>query len=282
MQRLADIDELRPRGSDALGRGATLAVLAHLLLVGALSLGVRWRSNEPEGVEAELWAAVPQIAAPRAVEPQPVPTPPPPPPPPAPQQVQPPPPPPPDRDADIAREKREKEAKLERERAEQEKAEKERQQREAQAKKEAEQRAQEEAKKREQQREKEQLAKLEALRKENLKRMQGSLEGTGPANSTGTAAVTKGPSATYAGRIKARVKPNVVFTDDIPGNPVATVEVRTAPDGTIVGRRLVKSSGVPAWDEAALRAIDKTEVLPRDVDGTVPPSITMDFKRQDF
>ena len=90
---------------------------------------------------------------------------------------------------------------------------------------------------------------------------------------TGTAARTSGPSAGYAGRIKARIKPNIVLTDDVAGNPLATVEVRLAPDGTIVGRKLVKSSGSPAWDEAVLRAIDRTEVLPRDIDGRVPPSI---------
>ena len=88
--------------------------------------------------------------------------------------------------------------------------------------------------------------------------------------------------AGYAGRIKARVKPNVTFTDEVAGNPLASVEVRCAPDGTIIGRRLVKSSGVPAWDDAVLRAIDKTEILPRDVDGRVPSPMVLDFRPRDF
>ena len=33
-----------------------------------------------------------------------------------------------------------------------------------------------------------------------------------------------------------------------------------------------------AWDETVLRAIDKTEVLPRDTDGRVPPVFSIDFK----
>jgi colicin import membrane protein len=74
----------------------------------------------------------------------------------------------------------------------------------------------------------------------------------------------------------------VVFGDEVDGNPLASVEVKVAPDGTIVGRRLVKSSGVPAWDEAVLRAIDKTEVLPRDTDGRVPPAMLLDFRPRDF
>ncbi len=67
--------------------------------------------------------------------------------------------------------------------------------------------------------------------------------------------------------------------DHIQGNPSAEVEVRTAPDGTILGSpRLVKSSGVKAWDEAVLRAIEKTEVMPRDVDGRVPAPLLIELR----
>jgi colicin import membrane protein len=125
---------------------------------------------------------------------------------------------------------------------------------------------------------KEEEARQALQREENLKRMLGQAGGTGSPNATGTAAREAGPSASYAGRIVARVKPNIVLTDEVPGNPVAKVEVRCAPDGTIVGRRLVKSSGNKDWDEAVLRAIDRTEVLPRDTDGRVPSSIEIDFR----
>ena len=64
-------------------------------------------------------------------------------------------------------------------------------------------------------------------------------------------------------------------------NPQATVEVRVAPDGTIVGRKIVKSSGSTAWDETVLRAIDRTEVLPKDVDGTIPPTFEITFRPRD-
>ena len=57
--------------------------------------------------------------------------------------------------------------------------------------------------------------------------------------------------------------------------------MRTSPDGTIVGRKLVKTSGIKAWDEAVLKAIDKTETLPRDTDGRVPSSLTISFKPKD-
>ncbi|HET9820575.1 MAG TPA: protein TolA, partial [Burkholderiaceae bacterium] len=56
-----------------MGRGALLALLAHIGLLIALAVGVSWRSSEPAGVRAELWAAVPEQAAPAAVAPPPAP-----------------------------------------------------------------------------------------------------------------------------------------------------------------------------------------------------------------
>ncbi|MFZ9511449.1 MAG: cell envelope integrity protein TolA [Burkholderiaceae bacterium] len=121
----------------------------------------------------------------------------------------------------------------------------------------------------------------EALRDEQLRRMQGLAGATGGAQATGSAERAAGPSASYAGRIVARVRPNIVFTDTVSGNPEAEVEVRAAPDGTIVGKRIVKSSGVKAWDDAVLRALDRTEVLPRDVDGRVPSPMILVFRPRD-
>ncbi|MFY9511666.1 MAG: protein TolA, partial [Rubrivivax sp.] len=73
-------DALLPRPPGGMAPGAALALLVHGALVGALALGVNWRMNAPEAISAELWAAVPQIAAPRAEEPLPAPAPAPPPP----------------------------------------------------------------------------------------------------------------------------------------------------------------------------------------------------------
>ena len=70
----------------------------------------------------------------------------------------------------------------------------------------------------------------------------------------------------------------LIFTDTVRGNPKAEVEVRAAPDGTIVGKRLVRSSGVKEWDDAVLRALDKTESLPRDTDGRVPSPVVIEFR----
>ena len=272
-------DVFMPKQPAGMGMGMLLALIAHALLVVALTFSVSWRSSTPAAVEAELWAAVPQIAAPAppppaAPRPEPVPPPPPPvpKPAPAPQAV-------PDAQIAIERARREelKREELKREEAKREAAKREVAKREL-AKAEAERKKKELAEKEEARQEEE---RLETQRQVNLKRMLGQAGNNANSTTPGTAAQSAGPSAAYAGRIKARIKPNIVLTESVNGDPVATVEVRLAPDGTIVARKLIKSSGAKNWDEAVLRAIDKTEILPRDVDGRVPPLMEIDFKPRD-
>lgn len=161
----------------------------------------------------------------------------------------------------------------EQKKAEQKKAEQEKQKKLAEDKRKA-----EEAAKRKAEAEEKQLAKM---REDNMRRIQGMAGATGAENATGTAQRSAGPSGSYGGKVAAKVKPNIVYPDAISGNPRAEVEVRLSPDGTIVGKRLVQPSGNKAWDDAVLRALDKTETLPRDVDGRVPSSLTIGFRPQD-
>ena len=271
--------------------------------------------------EAELWSAVPQTAAPIAPPPEPAPEPqaavPAPPPEPKPQPapppaVAPPSPPQPDPGIVVAREKarllKEKRLadKLEaekllhdqwaREKLEKSKVQKLKEARDAQTLRDklaeekkvaqkltAEKLAADKKRQAAQSKTQESAAdskRLAELRAQNLKRMAG-LAGSGSESSQGSAAQSSGPTAGYAGRIRARIKPNITFTETLSGNPLADVEVRTSPDGTIISRRIVQSSGVKAWDEAVLSAIDKTEVLPRDVDGRVPPVLIIGFRPRD-
>jgi len=265
-----------PPPEPAAVRGFVLAVIAHLLLVVALSLGINWdKDTPPASVEAELWSALPQEAAPPPQPELPVVQ--------APPLVQAPPP-PVTQEPDIAiereKKRKEQEAKQETRRREEE----------AQRKLEAQKRKldedrrlaqekqlrDEQAKKEQQQKERESKLRDQA-RKEQMARMQALASGGGAPTSQGVAQKSSGSSDSYAGRIRARVKPNIVFTEDIAGNPSAEVEVRMAPDGTIVSRKITKSSGVQVWDDAVLRALDKTEILPRDVDGRVHTPLTIIF-----
>lgn len=296
-----DRDELAPPTPPARLRAIALAVLAHVLLIVALTWGVHWKtSTDQPAVQAELWAAVPQQAAPRA-DPPPEPTPPPPP------VVAPPPPPPPPpvrqaepdtREADLAierekkrlekerkereqlqerkaQEQKDKEKQREKERLDKERQEKDKRLAEEKKQKEA------EAKRKQEAIEKANAQAAEARRQENLRRMQGLAGATGAENATGTALRDAGPSGSYGGKVAAKVKPNIIYPDAITGNPRAEVEVRAAPDGTITSTRLVQSSGNKAWDDAVLRALQKTETLPRDVDGRVPSSLVIGFRPKD-
>ena len=155
-------------------------------------------------------------------------------------------------------------------------------QRELEAQKLVQEKEKEKEKKQQQQAAEDRLAQQrEAERKKNIERMLGQAGASGEANARGSALQSAGPSASYAGRIKARIRPNIVFADEGAGNPTAEVEVRAAADGTILGRKLVKSSGVTAYDNAVLRAIDKTEILPRDEDGRVPASLLLVFRARE-
>lgn len=320
MSLASDRPEFTPPSSSGRGRAIGLAVLAHAFLIAALTWGVSWKresTNAP--VQAELWSTTVQQAAPALVEPIPEPTPEPKPEPkiepkPEPKVVPPPPPPKPvkvvepepepkiDPQIAIEKAKKEEKKKLEKKKAAETKA---------LAKKEAEEEAAEEArlealdkKKRDLDAKKLEVKKsadakkatdakaaandakyeasLKAARDANLKRIAGLAGASGGEAATGTAKQSTGPSAGYAGRVSARVKPNIVFTAEVSGNIEAGVEVRTSPDGTITGRKIIKSSGNKAWDDAVLRALDKTEILPKDTDGRVPSPIEMYFKPKDL
>jgi colicin import membrane protein len=287
MNATADRLEFAPPATPGLLRAFTLAVIAHGLLVAALTWSVQWRREaEIISAEAELWSAIPQAAAPKlqdAPEPPPVVKPKPIPPPVEADQ-------PSKADIALTQEKRrlqkqkQMELELEKQKQDKLKADQAKADKLKADKLKADQAKQAEAAKQialDKKKAEQEDKQREALRQQNLQRIAGLAGATGNASAAGTATVAAGPSASYGGRIRARIKPNIVFTEELVGNPSATVEVRTAPDGTIVGRKLLKASGDKAWDEAVLKAIDKTEVLPRDTDGRVPPVLEISFKPKD-
>lgn len=318
-----------------------MALVAHALLVAALTWGIGWQKQTTTAVaQAELWARMPQSAAPRLVDEGPdsteregEETKAAPPPQPAPQPVRPTEKAPPVEEpakaqADIAlqqqrereqakrqlQEKKEQQArqqaelerkaaekaakekaakdkaekdKLAQEKAAKEKASKDKETKEAKEKAAQAKRAQEVA-------EKAQAAQAVKDRVEVQKRIMGMANASGEAGSTGTAKQSSGPavgksdgtastglSAGYQDRLRAAVRPNIVYTEIISGNPTAEVEVRTLPDGTVISSRITKSSGVPSWDEAVLKAMERTAKLPRDENGRTPSPIPFLFRPKD-
>ena len=301
-----------PRGT---ARSVGAALVVHALLIVALTAGIQWKQDNNVSVEAELWSAIPMAAAPPLVEAEPPPPPPPPKPEPAPKPVvKAPEPPAPARDAEIAlakkrkveeekklqdalkaEERRKEEVKKEAEKKakakldakkDEDRKDKDRKDKEKEKERADKERKEKEAKKQQEQKDSkaaaEEAKKLDAIRKENMKRMAGLAGASGADNATGTAMKASGPSDSYGGRIRGKIKPNITFDpSSVSGNPAAEVEVRCAPDGTIVSSKLVKSSGSPAWDNAVLKAIAKTEILPRDTDGRVHSPLLLVFKPND-
>jgi len=282
--------EFAPPPQPAAVRAFILAVLAHLLLMAALTWGINWKKEaENVSAEAELWAALPQqVAPPEVVQPRP-------------PVVKPPPvvEPPVQPDAQIA---------VEREKRKQELAEQRRLEQEAQKKLEAKKklearRKQEEEERRQEiaeqkaaekaaekaaaeKRQKEELAKDKAKQQANEKKM-AAMRAEQIARSlrmAGTPAPSGGggsqPSAAYAAKIAARIRPHIRHSIDVPGNPPVEIEIRLSPDGTIVGQRVVKTSGNSAWDESAIRAVIATASLPRNEEGRVITPMVVILKQR--
>ncbi|OGB24120.1 MAG: protein TolA, partial [Burkholderiales bacterium RIFCSPHIGHO2_02_FULL_66_10] len=119
------------------------------------------------------------------------------------------------------------------------------------------------------------------LRREQVARVMGQAGASGSPDARGSAARSSGPSSGYGNRVRERIRPNIRISQELPRNLLTEIEVRTSADGTISSRRVVKSSGNPAWDDAALRAIDRTGSLPRDTDGTVPSPMIVEMRPLD-
>ena len=311
-----DRNDFAPTRDTGSMRAFGLALVVHALLIAALTWGVNWkRTDKSVSFEAELWSSVPQEAAPKLVEPAPPPPPPPlappePTPTPAPKvpEVKAPPPSAPDPDIALEQQKKRKlleqrkEAEAERalaklkaeELAKKELAKKENDLKakqelakqmlarellaaQEQAKRKATDDAKKLAAKKQEASEKASTEALAEQRKQNLARITGMAGASGAEGAKGTATKSSGPSASYGGKVVAKVKPNIVFTDDIPNNVSAEVEVRSSPDGTIMSQKLVKSSGNKAWDEAVIKAVIRTETMPRDTDGSVPSPMVIKF-----
>jgi colicin import membrane protein len=299
--------EFAPPPAPGLLRAMVLAILAHALLLVALSLGVQWKSDPVvQAFEAELWASVPVEAAPPAPEPEP--------PKPVPPEIKPEPKPlpkpvPPSptaaelkAQADIALAK-EKDKQLKEKKLEQEKLELEKKKKlaELEKKKQAELDKQKQAKLEQEKKDKEKLAAdkekekdkrlqeqreakvAEELRKAAIKRATGlaGAGGNGAPNSTSTAPEARSLSNSYAGRIRSYIKRFLTYTETINGNPTTEIEVRLASDGSILSRRITKPSGTKSWDDAALNAIDKAEKLPLDENGRAPSPMTIVWSAQE-
>jgi len=210
-----------------------LALLVHVLLAAFLFFGVRWQSSQPEAVMVELWVSPPapvveKIATPPLPQAQPEPKPEP-----KPEAkvvekaVEPPKP-------DIALEKKKEvkkeppkkpEATLKLDRSKDIRAQLDR-----------------ETAALNQQQEKNRI--LDQMKRE-------------------AAMFAAKADAEYIGKLKGKIKSNIVLPPEIAGNPEAIFDVVQLPTGEVMSVKLRKSSGHKAYDAAVERAILKSSPLPK-------------------
>jgi colicin import membrane protein len=125
-------------------------------------------------------------------------------------------------------------------------------------------------------------AQLEKQRQDNLKRMMAAAAGTG---GTGTAAKSTAPrmDSGYVAAITAKVKSTTTYpgSTDVSDNPRVEFHVEQLPTGEIISVKKIKSSGIPAFDDAVEKGIIKASPLPKKKDGTVERSLEIGFKMKD-
>jgi len=286
-----------PRRSSSVVAGL-LALGVHAVFIMLLVFGVSWQTQHPAPVMVDLWDALPVPPAPEAPpkpetlpaqpEPPPLPEPVPPPAPKPPVSKPPQPAPKPEVKAPSAPAPKAPDIALEKKKAETEQLQRLRQMQEAEEKAlaeaariEAEQmkKARDEQltqqKKRELLRQMEEEALMQRMMDEDLaseSRQIQLAQAQARAQAQAAAAAAKRQSEVarivgqYRDMIGAKVRGNTRLPDELTGNPQVRCLVRLLPTGEVQEVRVVESSGDKAYDEAVLRAIQKSSPLPLPAD----------------
>jgi colicin import membrane protein len=261
-----------------------LALGVHALFVLLLVFGVSWQTQHPAPIMVDLWEPLP--VAPRAAV-----KPPPPPAPAAPaepvREVPPPKPvveePPPPKAPDIALEKKKAEAErlkeLKAKQAAEEKARAEAERAKAEAARQAKAKQLAEQRKLEQQRQAEEeelmqrMADEEAANAASLAQAAVARAAAGKRQAEVTSIVGR-----YQGMISAKVRGNTRLPENLAGNPEVRCLVKLLPTGEVQSVRVTQSSGNGAYDDAVVRAIEKSSPLPlpedRDARGQFVPELS--------
>ena len=267
----------RLQAESGTGKAFVWAFGMHLLLLAFLTVGLNWKSRTPAGLEAEIWDNVPVIRSVSQVVEQKMAA---------------------DEKADIAMKKKKetekpepkKELAKETKKVEPKESKKLKAEEEKQAKlKEA---KLQEDKKKAQDKAKSEAERKEALaqdkaRSEQMARLRSVAGKEGAAGGRGGVVgdgVGGGGNAQagYADKVRKKILPLIIFNPSlVAGNPSTEVAVELAPDGTIISRKVLKSSGDAGWDRAVLKAIDDAQTLPKDDDGKVPKQVRLNFKPKD-
>ncbi len=238
-----------------------LALGVHLLFVLLLVFGVSWQTQHPAPVMVDVWESLPAPppsvaertprAQPKAVKPEPAP---------APEVKTPPLPKPPD----IALEKKKAEAeRLKKQQVIQQAEKKARAEatRAAREKQAAEQKKRELLRQMEDEEAIQRMADEEAANRTRLAK-QAETRAAASKRQAEVASVV----GQYRDMISATVRGNTRLPDNLTGNPEVRCLVKLLPTGEVQNVRVTKTSGNAAYDEAVVRAIEKSSPLPLPAD----------------
>lgn len=253
----------QPIKTESNARAFSYSMLAHLALIAMFTIGINWRTSAPGGVEVELWDSTPVVERTET-------------PPPAPIKEE---------AADIAVKKKPvektppkkeaakevpKPAKVTPPKDKPKEVEKPKKTEEVKALTPAQMKAN---------------AAAEKARADQLARLRAAAGAEGGSGGQVGSSVGGGGNAppAYADKVRRKIKPLIVFNpDSLTGNPAVVVLVDLAPDGAILKRSVVTSSGIPSWDQAVLQALDRAETFPKDDNGIIPMrQMRLTFKPKD-
>ncbi len=233
---LADGGMFEERYEPGLAQSVGLAIAVHVALAVVLFFGVRWQSKPPEAVSVELWSPPPPVVVQQPEPPKPQPRVETPPPPPKPEPVI--------EKPDIAL----KAPPKPKPKPEPPKA---------------------EAKPKPEPPKPVPTVRDDPVRRqmmEELAREQASLkvdqERTRIRDQLQNDAAGRA-LADWVGKVRAKVRGNMVVLPDVQGNPEAVFDIVQLPTGEVLTVKLRKSSGSTALDEAIERAIKRSSPLPR-------------------
>jgi colicin import membrane protein len=254
-----------------------LALLVHGIFFSLLYFGFNWHVKTPESVMVEMWDHLPEPE--HVAQPQPESLPPPPAPEPVAPKVETPPAPkapppavvakpaiPQKADIELKETKKKKTAPATKPDDKTKKLEQEKQKALAAQAEQAKQQAKvEEAK---QQAKVEEMARERAEEERTARENERTQELKAKIRAEADAAV-RSEVDRYRGLIQAKIKRSIVMPPDVADNAVAEFAVTVLPDGSVLTPKLLKSSGNPAYDNAAERAILRAQPLPMPPDTSI-------------
>lgn len=128
----------------------------------------------------------------------------------------------------------------------------------------------------------EETKKLDKLRADEMRRITGGAGGTGEAEKSSAPRSDAGYIASITTKIKNTEGGGYVDSKAYSGNPRAVFRIEQLPSGEIISAKLVKSSGVSAFDDAVEKRIIKSSPLPKKKDGTVVRSLEIGFAMKEM